>query len=680
MKKIPCLTAGLLVSLLSTIVVSCNKEREDTPDISDNPSIIVSFNTGSLYEELGIKEDMAVRLSASGDFSVIDSLLVYDRNGALVTKLGVESNSFEGKELLLEDIPEGTYTLILWQAAYRKTDGVQAWKVDGENSLSTVQLTSDGLSFGFAWAVGTASATVTCGKQSSKVELTPKAIGSIVDVTVDNIPEDAGYIHVSMIGGKYLKGLYLDPSRGEDRWIGDNFSGVVFRLYPEDEGKRKFFTLIHGEDLGLFIRGDKEGSFDDFSSCPHKTVATGEYYTFYFDVARSDWQPPYFGPSGDFAAWKADRDAGLLVFDPCLEWGSNLSHVEEYVQSKNWWDYDNSELFRNSGYWCKAYWVADYLKEAYYFETQDGQNLRLVICFCDDTSVPVEVALNLLKLKGFDYVGEVYYVVNSKAYSYFVTADKTLQATLNTDMFANWAIAFEPYLEEDNECVLSAVDLGLSVQWGTRNLGAQRPEEVGDYFAWGEVEPHYSSLNPLTWKEGMEDGYDWTTYSMCDGTLHGFTKYFHPDYDGQGWCFWAGEGEPDKKMALDPEDDAAHVMLGGSWRIPSVGEIEELVATKKDENYKWEYGNLNGHEGMFVTYLVNGNQIFLPYTGMWDGTTHSSTNEELDDMYREGLYWGSTMPKVAPYYGYCLHVGETSVASRTVAFRNEGLAIRPVKE
>ena len=676
MKKTLNLLALLFVLLLAAVVVSCKKESKDNPD--GNSSIVVSFNTGSLYEELGVKEDMAAEISAGGNFTITDTLLVYDNKGVLVTKTGAESNSFEEKKFELEKLPAGSYTVVLWQTAWRKSDSVRAWKVREEKSLSTVNVTSGGLSFGFTWAVGVASAKVTSGTNSSKVELTPKSIGSILDVTVDNFPDNAGYTNLAMIGGKHIQGMYLDPSRHEFRWVVSTSTGVLFRLYPDDGGKRKLFTLVHGEDMELFIRGDKVGSFDDLGACQHKTVATGGYYSFYFDVAHSKWQPPFFGSAEEFAAWKADRDAGLLVLDPCMDWGSNLAHVEEYVQSKNWWRYDNSELYQTGPHWCKAYWVADKLKEEYRFETQDGQKLGLNICYCDDKSVPVEVAHNMLIKKGFSYVGELYYSDDPHGYRYYVSADKTLQATINTTHFTNWAIAFEPYCEEDNNHVMSAVDLGLSVKWATRNLGADKPEEIGDFFAWGEVEPHYSSLNPLTWKAGKETGYDWKAYRWCDGTAIGYTKYFNPDYDGQGTCHWAGKGEPDGKMELDPEDDAAHVILGGSWRMPTVEEVKELADTKKNENYKWEYKSLNGQEGMFVTYLVNGNSIFLPNTGMWEGTIHSSVNTELDDVYRQGYFWASTMPKVGPFYGYCLVAGDKSIAGRTVSFRRDGLAIRPV--
>lgn len=444
MKRFFNLSAALLISLLAAVVLSCEKKNPDSPE----KSFTVSINTGSLYEELGIKDDMAGQLADAGDFTIIDSILVYDQRGVLVGKSGFESRALENKELVLKDIPDGTYTLVLWQSAFRRSDGVRAWTVGEEKSLSTVQITSDGLSFGFGWAVGMASATVNTGTASSNLEMTPKAIGSILDVTIDNIPEDAGYIDISTIGGQYLKGLYLDPSRQEDRWIGDTHSGVLFRLYPEDGSKRKFFTLVHGEDMYLWIRGDKEDGFDELDLCTHRTIAAGNNYTVYFDIARAGWQPAFFGTAEEFAVWKPARDAGFLVLDPCLDWGSNLSHVEEYVQLKNYWYSEGEELYQSGDFWCKSFWVAGLLKEEYRFETQDGQKLGQVIAYCDDVTVPLDMAHELLIQKGFEYVGEISYPDDEHTYSYYVSADKVSQATINTYMFSNWAIGYEPYSEE----------------------------------------------------------------------------------------------------------------------------------------------------------------------------------------------------------------------------------------
>ena len=94
------------------------------------------------------------------------------------------------------------------------------------------------------------------------------------------------------------------------------------------------------------------------------------------------------------------------------------------------------------------------------------------------------------------------------------------------------------------------VDLGLpsGTQWATMNIGANAPEEYGDYFAWGETEP--------------KDYYDWGTYKWCMGNYNTMTKYC--TISGYGY-----NGFNDGKTELDPEDDAATAAWGAGWRMPS---------------------------------------------------------------------------------------------------------------
>ena len=151
-----------------------------------------------------------------------------------------------------------------------------------------------------------------------------------------------------------------------------------------------------------------------------------------------------------------------------------------------------------------------------------------------------------------------------------------------------------------------AVDLGLSVKWATMNVGANAPEESGDYFAWGETEPrHY---------------YYWSNYKWCDGSYNTLTKY----------CTDSEYGTVDNKTTLDSEDDAAHANWGGSWRMPTFNEIKEL-----ESKCSWEWTVQNGVNGMTVT-GPNGNSIFLPAAGYhWDSN--------LGYVDRYGYYWSSTL-------------------------------------
>lgn len=132
------------------------------------------------------------------------------------------------------------------------------------------------------------------------------------------------------------------------------------------------------------------------------------------------------------------------------------------------------------------------------------------------------------------------------------------------------------------------VDLGLpsGLKWATMNLGAKSPEDYGDYFAWGETK--------------KKDYYDWQSYKWCtsDGTENHtrMTKY----------CSHSEYGTVDNKIVLEPNDDAAHVVWGGDWRMPTREEMVELR-----EKCTWEWTSLNRVNGYKVT-GPNGKSIFLP--------------------------------------------------------------------
>ena len=195
------------------------------------------------------------------------------------------------------------------------------------------------------------------------------------------------------------------------------------------------------------------------------------------------------------------------------------------------------------------------------------------------------------------------------------------------------------------------VDLGLSVKWASCNLGASKPEEQGDYYAWGEVEPYYISLDPLTWKDGKLEGYEWASYKWGDGTT--FTKYNNDsDY-----------GEVDDKLVLDHEDDASYVLLEGEWRTPTIEECYELV-TECD----WEWSELNGVLGCVVS--GNGNSIFLPAAGY-----RYETLEVPDFLGEMGLYWSSSLRGGNSAYAFMFVEGAQEAGHEG---RVAGFSIRPV--
>jgi len=207
------------------------------------------------------------------------------------------------------------------------------------------------------------------------------------------------------------------------------------------------------------------------------------------------------------------------------------------------------------------------------------------------------------------------------------------------------------------------IDLGLSVKWASCNLGAQNPEDYGDYYAWGDTEPYYTSLDPLTWKDGKESGYSETNYKWFDSEYK-ITKYNHDNE----------YGPVDNKERLDPEDDAVTVALGGGWRMPTVEEITELC-----DDCTWTTTILNGTNGFNIK-GPSGNSIFLPIPGIIDWN-------ELQYQEATGAYWSCSLlsPTIdvgspTSYIAYILWFTSTGDYDPDMAWRHYGLPIRPVME
>ena len=193
----------------------------------------------------------------------------------------------------------------------------------------------------------------------------------------------------------------------------------------------------------------------------------------------------------------------------------------------------------------------------------------------------------------------------------------------NTTLYAQW---IEYVSSEGNEYV----DLGLSVKWATHNLGAEKPEDFGNNYAWGEVE--------------TKDTYDWSNYKWCNGgepisySNRKLTKY----------CTTSSYGNVDNKTTLEIADDAANANLGGNWRMPTSAEVDELIS---ECEWIWQEG------GYLVVSKVNSRSIFIPSSSVC------------------AKYWTSDYSGYKD--SYILYVSPSNYY-KTDNSREKGLLIRPV--
>lgn len=175
------------------------------------------------------------------------------------------------------------------------------------------------------------------------------------------------------------------------------------------------------------------------------------------------------------------------------------------------------------------------------------------------------------------------------------------------------------------------IDMGLpsGLQWSNCNVGAEKPSDPGLYFSWGNIEGH---------AEG--DGYD-------------FSQEVY-------------ETTPAAAISanLSLSQDAARAVLGAPWRMPTADEFQELC-----DNCTYVWTTLNGVTGYLFTSNVNGNTLFLPAAGVYDGTT-------LVNRGSNGVYWSSTFYSDAD--ARVLSFSSSIVNPRSNYPRRSGFSVRAV--
>ena len=192
------------------------------------------------------------------------------------------------------------------------------------------------------------------------------------------------------------------------------------------------------------------------------------------------------------------------------------------------------------------------------------------------------------------------------------------------------------------------VDLGLpsGTLWATCNVGANKPEGYGSYFAWGETQRKMT--------------FNGDTYKYCNGSLDKLTKYCS-EFD------LGNNGFTDSLTTLQADDDPATAKWGNGWHMPSKVQWEEL---KENTTHKWT--TRNGKKGRLFT-AKNGLSVFLPAAGYRCGWI-----SWLYEAGSTGYYWSrslggdSSMARQLYFNSEdCLVVGNNRIL---------GCSVRPVRE
>ena len=169
------------------------------------------------------------------------------------------------------------------------------------------------------------------------------------------------------------------------------------------------------------------------------------------------------------------------------------------------------------------------------------------------------------------------------------------------------------------------IDLGLSVLWATCNVGASRPQDFGEFYSWGELEPklNYNKNNTKTY------------------------------------------GIPMKDISGNPQYDVATHKKGDGWRMPTRTEFDELI-----DNTTHQWTTVNGVKGILATSKINGNSIFLPACGYRNGAGRLPGGNT-------GGYWSSTPSDGDSQFACSMIVLKDQLGYNSYE-RHGGFCVRPV--
>ena len=314
---------------------------------------------------------------------------------------------------------------------------------------------------------------------------------------------------------------------------------------------------------------------------------------------------------------------------------SNLSHQTQYwykayVKLDNQTFYGEVKTFTTAGVLVES--ISLDITEYTFNAIGNTLTLKATVLPADATNKSIEWSSDKESVATVDQTGKVTSVSKGTA---------TIKATAKdgSGVFASCVVIVK------NPCPSGAVDLGLSVYWATSNIYysslAGSPENYGSYYAWGETV--------------TKNNYSWETYKFGTSSSGPFSKYNNN----------SSYGPVDNKTVLDPEDDIAHVLLKGNWRIPTEAEWKELI-----DNCTWTWTSVNGRSGLRLYSKINGNSIFLPAGGI--------KGSNLGVVGSHGRYWSSSITTGGPdarcvnfYYGEIITYSDDRCYGRT---------IRPISE
>ena len=517
---------------------------------------------------------------------------------------------------------------------------------------------------------------------ATRITVTPEGGGSFVPnqyYYITLIPQTisgaTGYTLTLYKGGQVGKLVVADPSktytfaRSNSRSKTNADAGLTWEddyveMAPGFFWAKKNVGANSPEESGDYF------AWGETSPKGSYTESNYDYLLPFSDAATANWGEDWRTPT--IAEWEALLDTNKYTWEWTTENGVNgyrvTSKVSGYVGNSIFLpaDHDSSGIYWSSTisgsdtFWANSFY---YTASDLYKSSSFRYELHVIRAIYDPSSVP-PVSPDI-PVTGVSFEIGNYAVLNGDTFALTATIAPT-NATIQelTWVSSNHSVAIVSptgvvtgkkigtttitartvdggYTASCDVTVIPNtfyVDMGNGTKWATVNVGAEAPEEWGNFYAWAETQTKTS--------------YTWSTYRYGNSSSN-VTIYTATD----------------GKTVLEAGDDAATANLGVNWRTPTEGEWTWLL-----ENCTWTYAEMNGNKGYIVKSNVSGNSssiIFLPGAGI-----HLNSHGNTDRCF----YWSSNVSTDTYSKAKYAVIYEGGGRSIKEQYRCYGASVRPIYE
>lgn len=397
------MTAALCCLAFVCLTTSCSKDDDETESVYKKAA--VTINTAELYDELGVSTEVNKALQV-GSYVIDATLFVYNAQGVLVKKYQDNVNTLEPVRFDLSELADGSYTMVAYQEG--RIEGADAWKMEGEENLSTVCIKPLFPYIVSLMAIGTDGKVVDIKNGQAEVSLTPKAAGSLIDITIDRDADFNNQVRIWV--DKAPTGLFLNPQLSEDERLTYNEENTWGKIvsYLRDEGPMTFFTLARGKQyIAADYYDENEQKWKDFWWGQYVNFEPATRTVFYYDCHPQLMYKCYFGSKEKFADWKQAHDTKGLKLEAIVPFGSNVDVLEEAIHNSPY-DFNIEYEMRPIGNeWAKIHniWPDGKLALIYLYETEDGKNAKACTYQYNGLDFPLEQMREEIVKWGYEYKG-----------------------------------------------------------------------------------------------------------------------------------------------------------------------------------------------------------------------------------------------------------------------------------